>query len=136
MKPLPDPGPHIVRSDSRGDYLRVEIAGHRGDFESGIAVWRAIGELTRARRAKRLLVVSKLTGPLPTAEEQRTLMRSLIDSGFEGVRTALVVSDSRRLADLEHGEMEARELGQESRVFSSEKQAEVWLHYGESGRIG
>jgi hypothetical protein len=130
----PDDDPHIARFDVRGDFLRVEIAGHRRDFEAGIGVWRELGRLTRARGATRLLVISRLTGPLPSAEEQRSLMRGLVDSGFEGVRTALVVSDSRTLADLEHGEMEARELGQESRVFSSEKQAEVWLLYGESGR--
>ena len=132
----PTEGPFIASAERRGDYLRVEIAGHRSSVEAGITAWRGIGQLAKEHEVKHLLVVSRVSGPLPTADEQRVILRSLLGWGFEGVRTAFVVSDSQSIADLEHGEMEARELGQESRVFGSEKQAEVWLRYGESGRVG
>lgn len=123
-----------VHAESRGDYLRISITGQRSTPEASIAVWREVGRLVGEQRALRVLVVSELSGPLPTPDEQRHILQSLIGCGFEGVRTAFVLRDTVNVAQLEHGEIVARELGQESRVFGSEAVAEVWLRYGESGR--
>jgi hypothetical protein len=122
-----------IQATQRDSYLRVEITGERSTIEASIAGWREVGRLVREYGTTRVLVVSLLSGPIPSPEEQRLVMQSLVGCGFEGVRTAFVLQDSRHVAELEHGEMKARELGQESRVFGSEAVAEVWLRYGESG---
>ncbi len=126
--------PYTVRAEPQGDYLRVVITGQRSTPQASIDGWREVGRLVREHRAVRVLVVSELTGPLPTPEEQHLILHSLVGWGFEGVRTAFVLKDALNVTKLEHGEIAARELGQESRVFGSEAIAEVWLRYGESGR--
>jgi hypothetical protein len=127
-----DQPPYTVRAEPRLDYLRVVITGQRSTPQASIDGWREVGRLVREHRAVRVLVVSELTGPLPTPEEQDRILKSLVGWGFEGVRTAFVLKDSLNVTKLEHGEITARELGQESRVFGSESIAEVWLRYGES----
>ena len=120
---------HVESEPQRG-YLRVTVTGMRTTMEASIAVWREIGRQIAAHAARRALIVSKLSGPMPTPEEQYRIMQALVGQGFEGVRTAFVLEDSVRVAALEHGEIAARELGQETRVFGSEALAEVWLRHG------
>jgi len=128
------PAPYCVVAEPRIDYLRIVITGQRSTLQASIDGWREVGRLVGEHRTKRVLVVSELTGPLPTPEEQRVILEALIGWGFEGVRTAFVLADIMNVSKLEHGEIVARELGQESRVFGSEAVAEVWLRYGESGK--
>lgn len=46
-----------------------------------------------------------------------------------------MLEDSVNVGKLEHGEMAARETGQELRVFGSEALAEIWLRHGDGGEI-
>lgn len=119
-----------VESESRRDHLRVTISGVRSTVDASIAMWREVGRQVAAHGAHRVLVVSTLTGTLPTPEEQQTIIRGLVGLGFEGVRTAVVSQDAMHVATLEHGEIFARELGQATRVFGSEALAAVWLRHG------
>ena len=119
-----------ITAERRGDHLRVLIRGERSTPEASIAMWREVGRLVQTHGARRVLVVSELTGTLPTPEEQERIIKSLVGHGFEGVRTALVLKDAFRVAALEHGEIYSREMGQETRVFGSEALAEVWLKHG------
>ena len=85
----------------------------------------------REHRPQRVLILSKVTGPLPTPDEQRQIMGAMVGQGFEGVRSALVLEATAQVHHLEHGEMYVRELGHASRVFGSESVAELWLRHGE-----
>lgn len=119
-----------VESEPRRDYLRVTLSGARSTMDASIAMWREVGRQVAACGARRALVVSKLSGPLPTPEDQQKIITALTSSGFEGVRTAFVLQDAMHVAALEYGEIYARDLGQETRVFGSEALAEVWLRHG------
>jgi hypothetical protein len=119
-----------VRSESRRDHLRVTIAGVRSTVKASIAVWREVGRQVQASGARRVLVISELSGPMPTPDEQHRIMGALVGCGFEGVRTAFVLVDAAGVSTMEHGEIAARELGQETRVFGSEALAVVWLRHG------
>jgi len=131
----PQPGaPYVVEAEPRSDYLRIVIRGVRSSEAVSIAGWREVARHVREHGASRVLVVSELEGPLPTPDQQRRIMLALVGWGFERVRTAFVLADALNVASLEHGEMQARELGQESRVFGSEALAEVWLRHGMSGK--
>lgn len=132
---IPPPNPtlrYAVRAEERRDYLRIEVSGIRSTVEVAIAGWTEIAAQVRARRPSRVLIVSRLGGPIPTPDEQRRTLESVIGHGFEGVRTAFVLLDSMHVRDLEYGEMVSREHGQESRVFGSEALAELWLRHGDS----
>ena len=119
-----------VESEPRQNHLRVTISGVRTTKQASIAVWREVGRQVATHGVRRVLIVSKLSGPMPTPEEQHQIMQALVGWGFEGVRTAFVLEDVVRVAALEHGEIAARELGQQTRVFGSEALAEVWLQHG------
>jgi hypothetical protein len=122
---------YAVLAEPRHDHLRVVITGTRSTPEASIAMWREVGRQVALYRARRVLVVSRLGGTLPTPEQQEQIIKSLVGTGFEGVRTAFVLQDAVNVAALEHGEIYARELGQASRVFGSEALAEVWLRHGD-----
>lgn len=122
--------PYIVEAEQRAGYLRITMAGRRSTLAASIAGWREVGRLVQSHGAKRILVVSYMTGDLPSPEVQRDTMRALANSGFEGVKIAFVSHDVRNVAALEHGELEARDMGQASRVFGSEELAVLWLQHG------
>lgn len=135
---MPDraPNPDLayrVSAEPRRDYLRITVDGERSTVAAGIAGWIEIAEQVRRHGAQRVLIVSRLKGPIPSPDEQRETLSAVVGKGFEGVRTAFVLEDAMRVSALEHGEMVAREHGQESRVFGSEALAEVWLRHGNSG---
>ncbi|UXI68130.1 hypothetical protein [Tahibacter amnicola] len=129
---IPGPDTYAVTTEPRRDYLRVVMSGVRSTVEASIEAWREIGRQVQAHGARRVLVVSKLSGPLPTPAQQLQILHALIGAGFEGVRTAFVLDDVVNVVALEFGEIIARELGQESRVFGSESVAELWLRHGEA----
>ena len=122
---------YVVSAQALRDHLRIEVSGTRTTLEAAIAGWAQIAAQVRAHRPRKVLVVSRLLGPIPSAEEQRATLASLIGQGFEGVRTAFVLTDSVNVGALEDGEMFSREHGQESRVFGSEALAELWLRHGD-----
>src|SRR5438477_10226867 len=97
-----------VRAEQRRDYLRITVNGRRSTVDAAIAGWKEIAAQVRAHHAQRVLIVSSLTGPVPTPEEQRATLTAVIGHGFEGVRTAFVHSDASHVGALEHGEMISR----------------------------
>lgn len=122
---------YSVRAEPRRDYLYIEVSGVRSTLEIAIAGWREIAAQVRAHQMPKVLIVSRLGGPIPSPEEQRRTLEAVVGLGFEGVRTAFVLTDSLHVAALEYGEMVSREHGQESRVFGSVALAELWLRHGD-----
>jgi hypothetical protein len=124
--------PYQLEHTVHRDYLRIVMTGIRSTVAASIDSWREVGRLVKASGATRVLVVSRLSGPIPSPAEQEDIIRSFATSGFDGVRTAFVLDNSVHVGALEYGELVARELGQQTRVFGSEPMALLWLRHGES----
>jgi hypothetical protein len=57
--------PYSVHAEPRRGYLRIVMSGVRSTLEVSIAGWREVSRLVHEHGARRVLVVSKLTGPTP-----------------------------------------------------------------------
>jgi len=112
-------------------HLRITLFGERSTQNASLAAWNAIGDQVVINDATRLLVINRLTGRVPTREEQKQIASSLAARGFERVRVALVLKDSALIPEFEYGVLDSIELGREVAVFGSEEVAVLWLYHGE-----
>jgi hypothetical protein len=126
----PPPVPFTLEYAERTGYLFVRVTGINGSLETTVAYWLAIAAEGRARRPSRLLVKDDMLGEPPSPAEIAQFIGAMAGQGFEGVRVAYVEADGEQVAQVEHGEIYAREQGFDGRVFGSEQQAELWLRYG------
>jgi hypothetical protein len=134
---LPPPAlPFTLEFVERPGYLFVRVTGVYGTLETTVAYWLAIAAEVRARRPARLLIRDEMLGEPPPPAELEKFVAAMAGQGFEGVRVAYVEADGEQVAQVEHGEILAREQGFDARVFGSEMQAEVWLRYGEAPGTG
>ena len=130
MTVVPPPVPFRLEYADRPGYLFVRVTGVNGSLETTVAYWLAIAEQVRERRPTRLLVKDEMLGEPPPPGEIQQFIAAMAGQGFEGVRVAYVEADGEQVAQVEHGEIYAREQGFDARVFGSEQQAELWLRYG------
>ena len=130
---LPPPSlPFVLEFADRPGYLFVRVTGVNGTLETTVAYWLAIAAQVRARRPACLLIRDDMLGEPPPPPELEQFVAAMAGQGFEGVRVAYVEADGEQVAQVEHGEILAREQGFDARVFSSERQAELWLRHGEA----
>ena len=54
----------------------------------------------------------------------------MVGMGFEGIRVAYVEGHASQIAQVEVGEILARERGYDVRVFGDERAARLWLRHG------
>ena len=133
---MPDPSPPSpelpfrLAFAERPGYLFVRVTGINGSLETTVAYWLAIAAEIRVRRPRRLLIRDEMAGEPPPPEQIAQFVQAMAGQGFEGVRVAYVEADGDQVAQVEHGEIYAREQGFDARVFGDEAQAEVWLRYG------
>ena len=113
-----------------GGCLTAEAGGRVATLEEAIAFFRDIAAELRKTGAKSLLIIDGSDGIVPDAHEFEILATSLAGAGFEGVRTAFVDADTNAIERIEVGEIIARGLGYQFRVFNSEALANLWLRYG------
>lgn len=119
--------PSITMSREAG-MLRVHVGGVASP-EATQAYWRAIvAEVARERPAY-VLLVDELRGPALDAAEWQALVGMLVGSGLEAVRIAHVKPHG--LDAVEYCELAARQFGFEARVFVEEREAALWLRYGQ-----
>ena len=130
MSVVPPPVPYRLEYTERPGYLYVRVTGVNGSLETTVAYWLAIAVEVRARRPTRLLIKDDMLGEPPSPAEIQQFIAAMAGQGFEGVRVAYVEADGEQVAQVEHGEIYAREQGLDGRVFGSELQAELWLRYG------
>jgi hypothetical protein len=130
MTVVPPPVPFILEYAERAGYLFVRVTGVNGSLQTTVAYWLAIAEQVRARRPARVLIKDEMLGEPPPPGEIQQFIAAMAGQGFEGVRVAYVEADGDQVAQVEHGEIYAREQGFDARVFGSEQQAELWLRYG------
>jgi hypothetical protein len=124
--------PFAVRCEDRADYLYAVVAGPKGDADVGVAYWRVLaGEVDR-RRARRLLVDSRLVGPTMSPRGLADVIAQFVGSPLEGVRIAYLENVAGHVPAMEHGAIAAAELGFSARVFLDIGTAERWLRYGTS----
>ncbi|HZH44310.1 MAG TPA: hypothetical protein VEY50_09545 [Lysobacter sp.] len=131
LLPAAMPAPAQLLRHPVRDGLKVVLQGGDGRFETIRECWHALADEVRARRPRTLLIVDRLAGGQLTAEQQQSLITSLVGRGFEGVRMAYVVRPQTEFAFAESAELHARVLGYEIRVFDTEAAAERWLRHGE-----
>jgi len=132
MAVIPPPVPFRLEYTDRPGYLFVRVTGVNGSLETTVAYWLAIAAEVRARRPAQVMIKDDMLGEPPPPGEIQQFIAAMAGQGFEGVRVAYVEADGDQLAQVEHGEIYAREQGFDGRVFGSELQAELWLRYGEA----
>jgi hypothetical protein len=133
MTVVPPPVPFRLDYADRPGYLYVRVTGVNGSLETTVAYWMAIAAEVRARRPAQVMIKDEMLGEPPSPGEIQQFIAAMAGQGFEGVRVAYVEADGDQVAQVEHGEIYAREQGFDGRVFGSERQAELWLRYGEEG---
>jgi hypothetical protein len=130
MTVVPPAVPFTLDYVERAGYLFVRVTGVNGSLQTTVAYWLAIAAEVRVRKPARLLIKDEMLGEPPPPAEIQQFIAAMAGQGFEGVRVAYVEADGEQVAQVEHGEIYAREQGFDARVFGSEQQAELWLRYG------
>lgn len=129
---FPQPAlPFDLQFADRGDYLYVAVRGTQDSFAITLAYWRAVVEECARRGTRRMLVCDDLKGDPATPEEFERLAAALRGRGLEHIRIAFHETVSAHLRLVEYGELAFREAGFTLRVFGSEREAELWLRYGQ-----
>jgi hypothetical protein len=126
------PAPYRIDFRREGNLLRAHVTGVNGSLETTLAYWGELAGEVRRRPPRTLLVVDDMDGDPPPPEQIAQFVRAMVGMGFEGVRVAYVEAHAHQVADVEHGEIIARELGFDARVFDDERRARIWLEYGQS----
>ncbi len=118
--------------EDRADYLYAEVHGPEDSLAITTAYWRAIDAECRQRGTRALLVCDCLRGEPAQQEDFRRLALALRGGVLEQVRIAFYEPVPENLRFVEHGELAMREAGFTLRVFGNEREAEVWLRYGQT----
>jgi hypothetical protein len=112
--------------------MYAEVSGPEDSLAITTAYWRAVAAECSRRKATHLLVCDRLRGEPASREEFAQLAGTLAGNGLEQVRMAFHEPVSDHLRSAEFGELAMREAGFTLRVFGSEREAEIWLRYGEA----
>ena len=124
--------PYRIEYRREGGLLRAHVTGVNGSLETTIAYWNDLATEVRRLPPRSLLVVDDMEGDPPPPEQIAQFVQAMVGMGFEGVRVAYVEAHANQVADVEHGEILARELGFDARVFDNEARARIWLEYGQA----
>ena len=127
----PDP-PFRIEYQRDGGLLRAHVTGVNGTLETTLDYWTALAAEVRRVAPAALLVVDDMEGEPPPPEQLELFVNAMVGMGFEGIRVAYVEAHAHQIADIEHGEIIARELGFDARVFDNESRARIWLEYGQA----
>jgi hypothetical protein len=111
------------------NYVRADVHGGDDSFEVSLAYWTLLAEACRQVGARRLLVVEDLT-PWHAAEADfQRLMEAMRKSGLDQVQIAFT-SRQTPIDVNEMGVIVGMEQGMWTRLFASERDAELWLGVG------
>lgn len=120
-----------LQFEDRTEYLYADVQGPEDSLAITTAYWQRIAEECRRRGLRRVLVRDGLRGEPATPDEFRRLAENLLGSGLEHVRIAFHEPVSEHVRFSEFGELAMREAGFLLRVFGSEREAAIWLLYGQ-----
>lgn len=112
------------------DLLRVWVDGGADSQQVRVAYWQTIVDEARRLGCRRLLVMDRKKGRSATPLElaQLALMFRAEAVHFDAI--AVVEPSAEFIPVLEHGEIAARMVGINLRVFGEARSAEHWLRYG------
>ncbi|MBS0569336.1 MAG: hypothetical protein JSS28_01915 [Proteobacteria bacterium] len=121
---------YTLRLEERAGYLFAEITGDEDSSEITLAYWLELAAVCASRGTRCLLVVDRLRGTPPSAQELVRHVHVLRSTALLHVRIAVYEPIPVELPRLQHAELEAFDVGAKFRIFTSEREAEVWLRYG------
>ena len=125
----PDP-PFRIEYQRDGGLLRAHVTGVNGTLETTLDYWMALAGEVRRMAPAALLVVDDMEGEPPPPEQLEVFVHAMVGMGFEGIRVAYVEGHASQIAQVEVGEILARECGFDVRVFGDERGARLWLRHG------
>ncbi len=120
-----------LRFDDHGDHLCVELSGPGDSLETSMIYWRQIADECERRGTRALLVLDRFGGEPLAPHEMDQVIHVMRDSYMQHVRVAYCKLNAAHLPQAEYGELHAREVGYNVRVFGDENEAQLWLRYGE-----
>ncbi len=112
------------------DMLRVQVEGDVDAQPVRLAYWREILSTAREHDCRKLLVIDRKKGRPATPEELGALAFAFRDLHAAFDRIAVVEPIAEFLTAIEHGEIHARSLGLNVRIFAEETEAERWARFG------
>ena len=107
--------------------LKAHVSGE-GVFGNTVAYWRAIVAELDKRPSKGVLLLDEMTGTPLSEEQWRQVVEVMKDGPLAQVRIAHV--KPMGLDKIEYCEIFAVEAGIQARVFTSERDAVLWLRHG------
>ena len=122
--------PFRIEYQRDGGLLRAHVTGVNGTLETTLDYWMALAGEVRRLAPAALLVVDDMEGEPPPPEQLEVFVHAMVGMGFEGIRVAYVEGHASQIAQVEVGEILARERGFDVRVFGDERAARLWLHHG------
>lgn len=112
------------------DTLRVQVHGKFEDQAVRVAYLREAVALAKARGCRKLLLIDRKFKDSPASPEALgELARLFAAEAPHFDRIAVVEPTPAFVTALEHGEIAARSVGLNLRVFADSAAAERWLHY-------
>ena len=116
----------------KGDYLRFEVSGTRAKGEFGIEmlkVWERVANECQANRFRRVLGISRVTGPVPRVELYDVAAKAPPMLRRAGCRKVayVVLGGDEALRAIEFSEHVAASHLPITRVFADEASAIAWL---------
>ncbi len=111
--------------------LRAYVTGINGTLETTLSYWRRIAAEARRTQPTALLVVDAIYGEPPPPEHLHEVVLAMKDEGISHLRVAYVAEDVAQIPQIELAVLMANENGFKIRIFSEEREATLWLRYGE-----
>ena len=119
-----------IEYQREGELLRAHVTGVNCSLETTLDYWTAMAAEVRRLAPAALLVVDDMEGEPPPPEQLEVFVHAMVGMGFEGIRVAYVEGHASQIAQVEVGEILARECGFDVRVFGDERGARLWLRHG------
>jgi len=110
--------------------LRAVITGFNDSLETTLACWTDIIAQVQSRASKALLVIDRTAGDPPPPRQLEQFVDTISGQGLESIRIAYVLAETDVVSKVEVAEIHGKEAGFDVRVFASETDAIIWLHYG------
>ena len=110
--------------------LRVRVEGGADSQQVRIAYWQEMVAEAKRVACRRLLVMDRKKGRSATPTELAELAMLFRAEAVHFDAIAVVEPNSDFIPVLEHGEIVARMVGINLRIFADVRSAEHWLHYG------
>lgn len=112
------------------DILKVQVEGDVDAQPVRLAYWREIMRTGREQGCRKLLVIDRKKGKPAAPAELAELAHAFRDQRDVFERIAVVEPTAEFMPAVEHGEIFARSLGINVRIFADAVSAERWARFG------